>query len=257
MYDCPENMDSVIVASGLTKRYGRETVVDGLDLRIESGEIFGFLGPNGAGKTTTLLMFLGLTQPSAGTVSVLGHDPLLEPLKVKSQVGYMAENMGVYAELTARQNLEYVAELNRMSHIGPAVDETLEIVGLTMAADKKAGTFSRGMRQRLGLAETLIKRPRLLFLDEPTLGLDPDGIETMLELIQRLPKERGLTIILSSHLLHLVAKVAHRVMLLRKGKLLAQGSVESLSKEAGLPPDLEGLYRHFFRSSEPEEAGRA
>jgi ABC-2 type transport system ATP-binding protein len=236
-------MDKVVEINSLTKRYGSETVVDCLDLTIESGEIFGLLGPNGAGKTTTLLMLLGLTEPTSGQVRVLGRDPLKEPLAVKSEVGYLAENMGVYGDLSARGNLWFIAELNGLANRAKAADEVLEIVGLTYAADKKARTFSRGMRQRLGLAEVLIKQPKLIFLDEPTLGLDPEGIATMLELIETLPKERGLTIILSSHLLHLVSRVASRVGVLNKGRLLACGTVADLAAERGLPANLEDIYR--------------
>ncbi|MDR1111228.1 MAG: ABC transporter ATP-binding protein [Deltaproteobacteria bacterium] len=240
-------MDCVVETFGLTKRYGRETVVDGLDLAIGAGEIFGLLGPNGAGKTTTLLMLLGLSEPSSGRSRVLGHDPVREPLAVKSQVGYMAENMGVYADLTARQNLLFLAGLNGIEK--PAVDECLELVGLASVADRRAGTFSRGMRQRLGLAEVLIKNPRLAFLDEPTLGLDPDGIATMLELIERLPREKGLTIVLSSHLLHLVSRVAGRVGILDRGRLLALGTVAGLAGECGAAEDLEAIYRHFLKGT--------
>ncbi|MDR2199534.1 MAG: ABC transporter ATP-binding protein [Deltaproteobacteria bacterium] len=242
-----DSSEAVILAAGLTKRYGRETVVDNLDLRIERGDIFGFLGPNGAGKTTTLLMFLGLTLPSAGSVRVLGEDPVKEPLKVKSQVGYLAENMGFYGDLTAYENLSYVCELNKMRDYGEKVEEVLGLVGLSEVAGKLVSEFSRGMRQRLGLAEVLVKDPKVVFLDEPTLGLDPDGINTMLELITRLPGERGLTVILSSHLLYLVSKVATRVGILKKGKLLAQGSIAELAGKTGLEADLEAIYTYYFR----------
>ncbi|MDR2387671.1 MAG: ABC transporter ATP-binding protein [Deltaproteobacteria bacterium] len=236
---------------GLSKAYGRERVVKDLSFSIEAGEIFGLLGPNGAGKTTTLLMLLGLSEPSAGYCRVLGLDPLKKPLEVKSQVGYMAENMGIFPDLTAREHLKFLADLNGLKK--PALDECLELVGLLGAADKKAGTYSRGMRQRLGLAETLIKEPKLAFLDEPTLGLDPDGIATMLELIERLPREKGLTIVLSSHLLHLVERVAGKVAILNQGRLLALGSVGELAALSGLSPDLETVYRHYLKADLGEE----
>jgi ABC-2 type transport system ATP-binding protein len=235
---------------GLTKAYGGQVVVDSLNLRIEPGEIFGFLGPNGAGKTTTLLMFLGLSVPTKGTVRVLGEDPVMEPLKVKSRVGYLAENMGFYGDMTARENLSYVCELNGMKGYGARMDEVLSLVGLGDSADRLVSEFSRGMRQRLGLSEVLVKDPKAVFLDEPTLGLDPDGINTMLDLIVRLPKERGLTVILSSHLLHLVSKVATRVGILRKGVLLADGGIDALAEKTGLPPDLEAIYSHYFKGEE-------
>ncbi|MDR2353305.1 MAG: ABC transporter ATP-binding protein [Deltaproteobacteria bacterium] len=240
----------VIETIGLTRRYGRETVVDDLNLTIMPGEIFGFLGPNGAGKTTTLLMLLGLSVPSEGKALVLGEDPVKSPLKVKSQVGYLPENMGFYGDLTAFENLSFVADLNRITDgKDEKVSQVLELVGLANVADKLVSEFSRGMRQRLGLAEVLVKEPKVIFLDEPTLGLDPDGINTMLDLITRLPEERGLTIILSSHLLHLVARVAHRVGILRQGVLLAQGSIKALGEATGLPEDLEAIYSYYFRGN--------
>jgi ABC-2 type transport system ATP-binding protein len=240
----------VIEMDSLTKRYGKETVVDKLTLTITAGEIFGFLGPNGAGKTTTLLMLLGLSQPTSGKVSILGYDPVKEPLKVKSQVGYLAENMGFYNDLSARANLRYVAELNKLKNIDEKIDETLRQSDLLKDADKKVSKFSRGMRQRLGIAEVLIKDPLIVFLDEPTLGLDPSGINTMLNFIVRLPSERGLTVILCSHLLHLVSRVAHRVGILQKGRLLAQGSIKTLAQKTSRPEDLEAIYSYFFSEHE-------
>jgi ABC-2 type transport system ATP-binding protein len=137
-----------------------------------------------------------------------------------------------------------------MKNVDTAITEVLELVGLSDCGSKKTGNFSRGMRQRLGLAEVLIKKPKLVFLDEPTLGLDPDGIATILELIKSLPRERGLTVILSSHLLYMVSKVADRVAIIKKGCLLAMGSVAELAGEAGLPPDLEAVYHYYFKSLE-------
>jgi ABC-2 type transport system ATP-binding protein len=217
-------------------------------LAIEEGEIFGLLGPNGAGKTTTLLMFLGLSEPTSGRAEVLGLDPLRSPLEIKAQVGYLAENMGIYGDLTARQSLEFIGELNRLPNLAKAASEALDLVGLADSADRRTAEFSRGMRQRLGLAEVLIKNPSLVFLDEPTLGLDPEGIAAMIDLIGRLPEERGVTVILSSHLLHLVSRVADRVGVLDRGRLLALGGVEELAERAGVEPDLEVVYRKLFQA---------
>jgi ABC-2 type transport system ATP-binding protein len=176
-------------------------------------------------------------------------------LEIKAQVGYLAENMGIYGELTARQSLEFIGELNRLKNLDEVVNEALGVVGLADSADRKTAEFSRGMRQRLGLAEVLIKRPRLVFLDEPTLGLDPEGIAFMIGLIGRLPSESGATVILSSHLLHLVSKVAGRVGVLDKGRLLALGKVGELAERAGVEPDLEVVYRRLFQD-QAEEAKR-
>ncbi|MDR2443251.1 MAG: ABC transporter ATP-binding protein [Deltaproteobacteria bacterium] len=241
-------VEKIVETFGLTKRYGRQTVVDRLDLTVSQGEIFGFLGPNGAGKTTTLLMLLGLTEPTSGYAQVLGLDPRRWPLEVKSSVGYLAENMGVYGDLTAYQSLAFIGDLNHINGLSQAIYEALDLVGLSEVAHKKTGQFSRGMRQRLGLAEVLIKNPKLVFLDEPTLGLDPDGIATMLELIERLPAEKGLTVVLSSHLLHLVSRVAHRVAILDRGRLMAVGPLEELAAHAGVSADLEQVYRYFFKN---------
>ena len=189
-------MPAVIETEGLTKVYGRQAAVDGLTFEVNEGEIFGFLGPNGAGKTTTLLMLLGLTEPTGGKARVLGFDPVREPLKVKRQVGYLPENMGFYDDMTAWENLTYVSRLNGLSdsESRSRIEQALETVGLDVEGDKQAGAYSRGMRQRLGIAELLIKDPKLVFLDEPTLGLDPDGINRMLDLIVSLSRDQVVTL---------------------------------------------------------------
>jgi len=198
----------IIETEGLTKRYGSYTAVNQLTFQIREGEVFGFLGPNGAGKTTTLLMFLGLTEPTAGKVLVCGVDPTRDPLHVKEKVGYLPENVGFYDDMDARANLRYVARLNNISDAvsAPRIEQLLGLVGLLEDGSKKVGTYSKGMRQRLGIAEVLIKEPTLVFLDEPTIGLDPDGTNRMLDLIQSLSKEKGITIFFSSHLLEQVQK---------------------------------------------------
>ena len=177
--------ETVIRMEELTKRYGAQTAVDHLSLEVPEGEIFGFLGPNGAGKTTTMLMLLGLTEPTSGTVRVCGYDPARDPLKVKEVIGYLPENVGFYEDMDARQNLRYIARLNRIPDAVSAgrIDRLLEEVDLAKEADKKVGSYSKGMRQRLGIAEVLIKEPKVVFLDEPTIGLDPDGTNRMLDLI--------------------------------------------------------------------------
>lgn len=248
-------MAAVIKTEGLTRRYGALTAVDNLSLRVEEGDVFGFLGPNGAGKTTTLLMLLGLTEPTAGRARVLGFDPTREPLPIKRQVGYLPENVGFYDDLTARENLEYVAELNRL----PAdkarrnIAAALEQVGLTDVGDKLVGQFSRGMRQRLGLAELLIKEPKLVFLDEPTLGLDPDGINKILDLILALRKEQGLTVVLSSHLLDQVQRTCNRVGIMIRGRLVATGSIDELARAqtapGQAPATLEQIYMRYFKEA--------
>ncbi len=248
-------MDSnyVIEAVNLTKQYGQETVVDNLSLRIEEGEIFGFLGPNGAGKTTTLLMLLGLSRPSAGQALVGGFDPIMQARDVRRIVGYLPENVGFYADLDAIENLTYVADLNNIpgDEARERINDLLEQVGLKADAYKKVGVFSRGMKQRLGIAEVLIKAPRILFLDEPTLGLDPDGSQGIIDLIQSLNRDRGITVLLCSHNLRQVQKISRNVGIMIKGKMAAEGSIESLAKEKfGMGEreySLEELYMKYFQ----------
>ncbi|WP_316837218.1 ABC transporter ATP-binding protein [Pedobacter nutrimenti] len=223
--------DSIIQLRGLTKCYGTQKAVDHLDLEIHKGEIFGLLGPNGAGKTTTILMMLGLTDPTSGTATVCGYNATSDPISVKRKVGYMPDSLGFYDDMTALENLMYIARLNGLSEKDSRnrALEMMEIVGLSQSMNKKTSTFSRGMKQRLGLADVLIKQPDVIILDEPTLGIDPSGVREFLLLLKRLSKEQGLTVLLSSHHLHHVQQVCDRVGIFVKGKLLAQGNIDALS----------------------------
>lgn len=243
----------IIETEGLTKRYDSYTAVNQLNLQIREGEVFGFLGPNGAGKTTTLLMFLGLTEPSAGRVRVCGCDPTRDPLHVKEKVGYLPENVGFYDDMNAKENLRYVARLNHISDqvSTPRIDELLGLVGLQEEASKRVGTYSKGMRQRLGIAEVLVKEPRMVFLDEPTIGLDPDGTNRMLELIRSLSKEKRITVFFSSHLLEQVQRVSDRVGIMIKGNLVAVGPIQELARtKLGVDKQhytLEEVYMKYFK----------
>lgn len=220
-----------IETRGLTKRYGRTVAVDGLDLRIDSGVVFGLLGPNGSGKTTTILMLLGLTDVTSGTVRVLGLDPVRQPLDVKRAVGYMPDSVGFYDDLTARENLRYSGKLMglRGAQLESRIDHVLERVRLRDVAGKPVKTFSRGMRQRLGLAEVLLKQPRLAILDEPTSGLDPQSTGEFLDMIRGL-KADGITVLLSSHLLDQVQAVCDRVGLFHRGRMVLEGGVDELAR---------------------------
>ena len=224
-------MPAAIVTKDLTKTYGDFTAVDHLNLQVESGEIFGLLGPNGAGKTTTILMLLGLTEPAEGQARVAGLNPIRQPLEVKRKVGYMPDNVGFYATLSARQNLKFTADLNGLTQweADTRIDTLLERVGLGEVKDKAAGTFSRGMRQRLGIADALLKEPEILILDEPTVGIDPEGVQEMLDLIRSLPKEKQVTVLLSSHLLYQVQAICDRVGIFVGGKLVAHGPLKELA----------------------------
>lgn len=222
-----------IETKDLTKNYGKVTVVDHLNFHVKENEVFGLLGPNGAGKTTTILMLLGLTEPASGTVRVCGFNPTREPLKIKRIVGYLPEEVGFYDNLTARENLRFIADLNNiiLSETEHRIDEALEMVGLTEEMDMVTGKFSRGMRQRLGIADVLIKQPKLVILDEPTSGLDPSGINQLLDTIAGLPKT-GTTVLLSSHQLYQVQRVCQSIGILSRGKMVIEGAIDELGREA-------------------------
>jgi len=228
--------EPVIRAEGLTKRYLDFTAVDHLDLAVAQGEVFGLLGPNGAGKTTTILMMLGLSEPTEGQVRVAGLDPARNPLEVKKIVGYVPDNVGFYSDLTGTENLAYTAALNNIGReiYEDRIRNLLEQVGLESAADAKAGTYSRGMRQRLGIADALVKSPGVLILDEPTIGIDPEGIREILDLVAKLRDDSNVTILLSSHLLSQVQAICDRVGIFAAGKLLAEGPVSRLAAEHGI-----------------------
>ena len=247
------NGRNVIETQDLTKVYGEQVAVDHLNLKINEGEVFGFLGPNGAGKTTTLLMLLGLSEPTSGKAWVCGFDPTREPLKVKRLVGYLAENVGFYDDMNAVQNLLFISRLNGIPDdlASNKIKELLKIIDLEVDPKKKVGEYSRGMRQRLGIAEVLLKDPQVVFLDEPTLGLDPDGSLQMLELIRSLSQDKKITVFFSSHLLDQVQKISHRVGIMIKGHLVAVGRIEDLAKEKfGVGPEsytLEEVYMKYFK----------
>ncbi len=232
-------MSAAVETFGLTKRYGPLVAVQDLNLRLEVGEVFGLLGPNGSGKTTTILMLLGLTEPTAGRARVLGWDPTRQPLEVKRRVGYLPDSVGFYDELTAWENLRYTAALNGFSsaEANRRIQEVLERMGLAEVAHRRVGTFSRGMKQRLGLADVLLKRPQVAILDEPTLGLDPEAALEFLGLIRSLKRD-GLTVLLASHLLHQVQSVCDRVGLFHQGRMVLEGTVDELRERV-----LGGAYR--------------
>jgi len=225
-------VDAVIEANGLTKAYGSALAVDHISFGVGRGEIFGLLGPNGAGKTTTILMMLGLTEISEGDVRMLGFNPAREPLSVKRRVGYLPDTVGFYDNLTAADNLRYTARLigfrsmEREKRIAAALDRA----GLAEFADNRVGTFSRGMRQRLGLAEIVMKGAQIAILDEPTSGLDPHATAELLAIIRGF-KSEGVSVLLSSHLLERVQSVCDRVALFNGGRIVLMGSVAELGRQ--------------------------
>jgi ABC-2 type transport system ATP-binding protein len=222
---------NVITTKGLRKLYGHVAAVDGVDLAIRHGEIFGLLGPNGAGKTTTILMLLGLTDVSEGTIDVAGFDPMRDPLEVKRRVGYLPDSIGFYDNLSAKQNLRYTGRLTGLggAELEERIAACLERVGLAPVGDHRVATYSRGMRQRLGLGEVLLKRAEVAILDEPTSGLDPEATFELLEMIRGM-KADGTAVLLSSHLLDRVQAVCDRVALFSEGRIVLEGTVPQLAQ---------------------------
>ena len=245
---CDDRPRAPIRTRSLTKRYGELVAVDHLSLEVQAGEIFGLLGQNGAGKTTTILMLLGLTEPTEGQARVVGLDPARRPLEVKRRVGYLPDSVGFYGDLSGRENLRYTARLNRISRdlAHRTIDEVLEQVGLSARADDPTETYSRGMLQRLGIADALVKDPDVLILDEPTAAIDPLGVAEILDLLRTLVRDRGMAILLSSHLLNQVQSVCDRIGIFAAGRLIGQGTMSELAHrfgddtahvEAGFPTD--------------------
>ena len=225
--------EPIIQLVNLTKKYGDFIAVNDLTLTIEKGEIFGLLGPNGAGKSTTILMMIGLTEPSSGKVEVCGINSTNHPIEVKKKVGYLPEDVGFYDDMSGIENLIYTARLNNIpaNEARKKAEELLARVGLSNEMTKKTGKYSKGMRQRLGLADVLIKNPEVIIQDEPTSGIDPKGVQEFLNLIVELRNEHGISVLFSSHNLHQVQQVCDRVGIFVEGKLLAEGNIQSLSKQ--------------------------
>jgi|SRR5262245_3707411 len=221
-------MSSLILETDdLTKAYGKRVVVDSLGLQVERGDIFGFLGQNGAGKSTTIRMALGLVRPTSGSVRVLGYDIAKQPLKARARTGAIVEAPAFYENLSGLQNLILLSEMS--GSVAPGrIREVLGIVGLASRARDPVRVYSHGMRQRLGIAQALLPGPELIILDEPTDGLDPQGIHEVRALIRRLRDEMGLTVFLSSHLLHEVEQICNRVGIIDHGRLLYQGAIQDL-----------------------------
>jgi ABC-2 type transport system ATP-binding protein len=233
-----------VAARGLLKTYGELVAVDCVDLTVERGDVFGYLGPNGAGKTTSLRMLLGLIRPSGGTVQLFGLDPMLDGARALAGVAGFVEGPRFYPYLSARRNLRLLADLDDGSKPG-RIAEVLELVELRDRAEDRVGGYSHGMRQRLGIAASLLRDPQLLLLDEPATGLDPAGMRDMRELVKRLAAE-GITILLSSHLLAEVEELCNRVAIIRRGRIVYEGRLDALLATAA------GEYR--LRTSEPERA---
>ena len=218
-----------IVCQNLTKRFGDLTAVDNMNLVVQEGELFGFLGPNGAGKTTTIRMITGLIHPTEGTALVGGYDIRTEPLKAKSIFGYIPDNPFLYEKLTGREFLSFMADLYSvtLSDRSRRIDDLLRLFALESKGDEMIQGFSRGMRQKIALAGALIHTPQVIFLDEPTVGLDPQGARTMQDILKELCR-RGTTVFISTHILDIAERMCDRVVIVNKGRLIAQGTMDEL-----------------------------
>jgi len=233
-----------ISTTGLVKRYGDIVAVNGVDLTVERGDVFGYLGPNGAGKTTLLRILLGLIRPTSGSAKLFGRDPLVDGVRALDGVAGFVEGPRFYSYLSGRKNLELLADYDG-DGARSRIDSVLEIVELRDRAKDRVGGYSHGMRQRLGIASSLLRQPRLLLLDEPTTGLDPAGMRDMRDLVRRLAGE-GITILLSSHLLNEVEDLCNRVAIIRKGGIVYEGPLSELLATAATD------YR--LRATDPERA---
>ena len=223
----------IILTNNLTKQYGEFTAVDNVNLTINEGEIFGLLGPNGAGKTTLILMLLGLTEPTSGSCSIYGFNPIKQSLKVKSICGYLPEKLGFYENITAVENLRFLSSLNNIPDdvALERIDEALNLIGLDYKKNDKVNTFSKGMKQRLGLANILVKKPKIAFMDEPTQGIDPAGIDELLDLFTMINKKMGVTLVFSSHLLEQVQQICDNIGIMVKGRIVKRAGIDTIEQE--------------------------
>jgi len=246
--------DIILKTENLTKKYDDLVAVNRLNLEISEGEVFGLLGPNGAGKTTTILMLLGLTEPYFGKATIYGHDCTRDPIGVKRLVGYLPDNVAFYNDMTGRENLRFIGEMNGLDpkRCKERIDMLLERVRMTDAADKKVKAYSKGMRQRLGIADVLMKDPKVVILDEPTLGIDPEGMHELLNLIVELSEKDRRTVLISSHQLYQIQQICDRVGIFVKGKLIACGGIEELSQAL---QDKKTVSIEFM--AKPDDAGLA
>jgi ABC-2 type transport system ATP-binding protein len=224
------NSEQIIEVRGLTKKFGNLTAVNALNLNVYRGDVFGFLGPNGAGKSTTIRMLLSLIKPTSGEIKIFGESLIRNREKILRKVGAIVEKPDFYLYLTAYKNLEILGKISGADTSNKKIMEMLELVGLAKRYKSKVKTFSHGMKQRLGIAQALLHDPELIILDEPTTGLDPQGMKEIRDLIIYLSKEKNKTVFLSSHILHEVEIIASRMIIINKGTAQVEGTVDELLK---------------------------
>ncbi len=234
--------DPMLRLSHLTRRYGDVAVVDDLSFAVAEGEVFGFLGHNGAGKTTTIQMLTTLAAPSSGTAVVAGFDIGANPLEVRRRIGYVPENVRLYDTLTATENLLFFARLSGVVKPETRVAEVLAYLGSADLGPRRVGTFSKGMRQRIGLAQAILHHPQVLFLDEPTSGLDPMGIKLLRDMILQLNRDQGMTIFMNTHLISEIARTCTSIAVLGHGRLIYHDRVEAVTARYGDAASIEALY---------------
>lgn len=232
----------IIEIKELTHAYGDSTILHDLNLTIPEGEIFGFLGHNGAGKTTTISILTTLLRQTAGTVRIAEHDTIKENQAVRAAIGYLPENVTFYNDLTAYENLAYFARLSGVPNVDERIDEVLGFLDFRGIEHRRLKTFSKGMRQRIGIAQAILHEPRVLFLDEPTSGLDPMGIKNLRDTILRLNREKGITIFMNTHLLSEVAKTCTSIGVLNNGRLVYRESLKNTLKQFPDEVSLEEIY---------------
>lgn len=232
----------MLQAEHITKKFQDLIAVDNLNLQVSDGAIFGFLGHNGAGKTTSISIFTTLILPTSGSVRIDGMDVVKENLKVRSILGYLPENVSLYGELTTRENLRFFGKLSGVTRLDETIDETLELLNFSLWADEKVKTFSKGMRQRVGIAQAILHKPKILFLDEPTSGLDPEGTADIRGILLKINAELGTTIFMNSHLLSEVNKICTDIGIISHGKLLVADSLVNLTEKYNDCKSLEEIY---------------
>ncbi|MGH7237957.1 MAG: ABC transporter ATP-binding protein [Candidatus Saccharimonadales bacterium] len=229
----------------LTKTYQQKTALDGLDLTVKTGEIFGLLGHNGAGKTTTVSLLTTLLEPSSGSAKIWGHDIVQDSRQVQRSIGYLPENVQFYDNLTLLENLTFFGELSQVPNVKQRISKVLELLDFTGHDSEKLGTFSKGMRQRVGIAQAILHKPKLLFLDEPTSGLDPQGVKGLRNLILKLNKELGITVFMNTHLLSEVTQTCTTIGILRAGQLVYHDSLKRTLAAFPNESSLENIYLHI------------
>ncbi|MFZ3170707.1 MAG: ABC transporter ATP-binding protein [Carboxydocellales bacterium] len=228
--------------SKLTKKFGDFIVVESLDLNVSAGEIFGFLGHNGAGKTTTLLMLTTLLKPTSGVVEIAGLDVVKDNLKARKLIGYLPENVNLYGDLSTAENLRFFGKISGVENIEQRIDQVLETIKFSPWKHTKVSNLSKGMRQRVGIAQAILHQPKLLFLDEPASGLDPQGTKEMRELLLMLNQDFGTTIFMNTHQLSEVTKICTNIGILKHGKLLLADSLDAVLSRFSAEKSLEDIY---------------